>query len=219
MREPSYLEQLTKNISIRGGHVDTVPESNLLNAQLEAPLDVIDVRPHRIRAPESAKHSATFNQLYNSLRSRDVLDSISDFTITGTATLTNAAVNTIAINMPLYARPINIQKWPDGTQYYFMIRIFSIMPTTAGAVGDWQSTFVDSAGNVVALGDINAATGIISQPGVVCGSPLTDPGIQNVGSLVVNWLGGAAPVTIGYTIGLSLIFLKPASQQYEDNHA
>ncbi len=210
-----YLDILKGNIVARGQHVDVTPEHNDLDAQLEAPLEALDLRPRRMLAP-SVSRDQNFNQVYNTIMSNDMIDRIADYTVLSSGVITNGVQTLFPIVMPANAKAIAVRKWPDAPFFFLMIRQFSIMPTTAGAAGDLQCSYIDTAGNIVPLGDINAASGQTLTPTVICPAPITDSGVQSLGTLSVNWIGGTAPITVGYSLGFSVIFLLPAKHQYED---
>ena len=181
--------------------------------QLTEPLENHDRRPVRFAAP-SPRHEPRFNRLYNSLRSDNLINGVSDLALTGSIAITNAATTTV--NLALSTSPnYLIRKWPDATQAFLLLRSFSLAPSTAGAVGDLQCVWYDSAGNTIPLGDFSAASaGTLMNP-VLSPNPLTDTGSLALGSLSVNWLGGIAGITVGYSFGWSVVYLLAATTPYE----
>lgn len=158
------------------------------------------------------------NRLYNTLRTDDALGYFNDAWFFGASTLNNGTDNFIPIPPPA-ALDIRLQRWPNGTQAYLLIRHFSVQ-YSSGTVpsGSLQCVFYDVGGAQVPLGDFPASSGGTYRPMAICPTPFVDNNPGTLGTLDLHWFGGSGGAGFTYSLGFGLVYLLPAREGYAIEH-
>ncbi len=166
--------------------------------------------PHRAREPR-------YNKLYGSLMTeggwRYVVDNYANGTITTIAATQVSKQITLGVNAP----DIRVGNWPGAIQMYLCLRSFALSPTTAtfATVGTLDCYFQDNGGQLIPLGDFlnNSANNLGLD--IVVPTPIQDPGVTNVGNLLVTLNSGATVGTYDFQFGFSYAYLMPETNPYE----
>lgn len=195
-----------------------VTDTELLVTPEYEPLEHHDTRLVERKTSKPPTTRPRFNKLYDSLRSEDAWEHLSDLFLNGTVTTVAGAA--VSVNLSLAQSPhYRLGQWPRGVQLYMYVRSFGIAPQAAPAtVGAIEVLLLDSGGVVAPLGDFVSNAGGNTSPRVLMPTPITDTDSQQIGSLQVALNAGATAGTLNWSLGLSLAYLLPSPQGYEPEH-
>lgn len=134
----------------------------------------------------------------------------------GTATAPSAgnSVQDFPVSYPAgTVSPIYLlDRYPGAMFMNLYIASLAWVPTGATGTGLQEIVFRDIGGAQVALGVYSAASQSngFENIGALCNSPLTDPGTQQIGDLLVTNVGiGGTPTTVRWQLGVGYIAMVP----------
>lgn len=196
---------------------DKVPDQDPYNSQLTNPLPTHDMRLAQYKQREKVL-KPTYNVLYGNTSVEGAWRYEILATVTGNTGTTSAnatITKSITLSAPLGARLV---QWPGAIHGYLVLRYFSLAPQAAiTTVGSINVTFLDAIGGyTVPLGNMVSSGSMQQDRDVIIPTPITDPNITTLGSLLVN-LVGAAPTTSDYNfqLGFSVAYLLPSLHGYD----
>lgn len=205
------------------GQVPHIPQPKAkeepVREQLTQPMEQHDNRPVMRKVDAQHFKVPNFNKTYGSLRVengwRYAVDNYAVGTITSVAaTAVNAAATLVL------APNWRLEQWPGGTQLYIVLRSFSIAPQTAtfATAGNLDCRYIDLiGGNVVPLGVFLNTTGGSDTMSVLIPTPITDPGVTNIGQVQVTLNTGATVGTYNWQVAFSVAYMVPALQPYHES--
>lgn len=130
----------------------------------------------------------------------------------GTMTAPGAgnSVTTIPITVPTgTVSPIYLlDRYPGAMYMSLFVSSFAFVPTAGTTTGIQECWFTDAGGAVAGLGIYPSATGAsgIQSINKQCSSPLTDSGLQQLGTLTVNNIGiGGTPTSVRWQLSIGFI--------------
>lgn len=156
----------------------------------------------------------TYGELYDTLRTKDGWDRFVDFSFDGTITPSTSAPVAETLSPITESQPINLRQglYPGGVQAYPCVRLFSITATAGTATGALKFFWIDPSGNILPLGTAPAAnTQYAITPNIISPTPITDNNVPTMGQLQIQMVSGATPVTLAYEVGISIVYLRPAT--------
>lgn len=179
--------------------------------QLKIPLHQPDTRIKMVK-PESVAEVPIYNEIYDSVRSRGAWRHCADNFASGS--LLTVASSTVTAPVTLKQSPeMRLARWPGAVQLYLVINQFSIapqvVPATAAAL---DAVYQDGIGGYqVPLGEFMNTTGGNTFPGILIPVAVTDPGITNVGTLLLtDPVGGTTVATYDWQITFGYAYLLAA---------
>lgn len=101
-----------------------------------------------------------------------------------------------------------LNRYPGALYFKLVVSSFALMPTAATMTGLLRVFFADIGGAVCPLGLFNGALQPANSYQAFdrkLTTPYTDPGVITLGSLVIESLTIAAPVSVAYQLGLAFI--------------
>ena len=118
---------------------------------------------------------------------------------------------TIALPAGTVSPTLLLDRYPGAMYVNLFVRSFAICATATGQTGLQECFFTDSGGAVVPLGIYNTAVlnSGLQAIQALCSTPLTDPGLQTLGTLNVQNIGAATPVSQRWQLGISYAFMVP----------
>jgi hypothetical protein len=130
----------------------------------------------------------------------------------GTLAAPSAGNSTQTIPIALGAGAISpvilLDRYPGAMYMSVYVRSFAFMPTAGTMTGIQECWFTDTGGAVAGLGIYNAAAtsaAVFQNIGALCTSPLTDPGNTQIGTITVNNIGIATPVSVRWQLTISFV--------------
>lgn len=125
------------------------------------------------------------------------------------------SVQTFAVTLPagVSVPAFELNRYPGALYYSIFVKSFAISPLTSAMTGTQECFFLDPGGAVVGLGVYNPANVSADQYqniATLCATPLTDAGLNQIGTLVVNNISiGGTPAISRFQLNVSYIALYP----------
>lgn len=200
------------------------PESEHLHPDLQEPLEEqltaprlpVDMRLRQYRHRDKVL-IPEFNRSYGWDRVEEswryLIDNVAKGTLTTIAN-TNVATTVTLLNAPNW----HLSRWPGAIQLYLCIRTFSMAAQSAiGTVGSIDVQFQDAiGGQTIPLGDFVSNASFNQNVSIQIPTPITDPGLQTIGTLNVLLSGTTPTVSIyNWQMGISAAYVLPCLEGYE----
>jgi hypothetical protein len=165
--------------------------------QLIHPVPHQDTRPHMVR-PAKEIHEPHFNELYDSLRTKQAWRYAADLSVHGSVTSNIGSVVSTAITLP-QAPNFLLKQWPMGTQLYLVIRSFGIAPKLSTVGIATETSVPATASNLI----------IFTGPGMLLSGLVTATGTADL--LFSDTAGGntIGIVPLASTVGQIFSFNMP----------
>lgn len=191
-------------------------EKDPYNDQLTTPAQHEDTRLQaykqraRVLVPD-------FNELYGTTKTKDGWRYVIDNRATGTFTTIANTTITAAVTLALTPR-LAISRWPGAINAYLVLRQFSASAQSAiSTVGSITVVYQDNIGGqqiplACFVSNSSVNNGLVS----LIPTPITDPDLTAVGTLIVTLTGTAPTVSIyDYQLSYSYAYLLPCLEGYE----
>jgi hypothetical protein len=175
-----------------------------------------DERPQLHKVEPRELYVPRYNELYSSLRTRgDWRYAIDNYAIGQFTTIANTTLQ-VPVTLAIALDNKRLSQWPDAINLYLCLRAFALAPLVkvlATVVG-LTVVFQDTGGLAIPIGATESDTPINSQTVILFTTPITDPGIMNIGTLLVKLEPTGTPATYDYMIGVSYAYLAATVEPY-----
>lgn len=125
------------------------------------------------------------------------------------------SIQTFAVTLPAGASvpAFELNRYPGALYYSIFVKSFCIQPIGTTMTGLQECYFLDPGNAAVGLGIYNPGNTSADQYqniATICATPLTDAGLNQIGTLVVRNIGiGGTPVASQFQLNVSYIALYP----------
>jgi hypothetical protein len=159
-----------------------------------------------------------YNRLYSTLRTEaDWRYTVDNYAAGNFTTIANATVST-AVTLTVTQDHKRLSEWPNGVQLYLVVRQCAVSPTTAtfATVGSVDLRYQDSiGGQLIPLGVMLNNTNFNQGYVTLIPTPITDPGVINVGNILAFLNTGATVGTYLWQISFSYAYLLPTDEPHQ----